>query len=42
LVCGGPLEIQTPSHTHPHLPEKGFGAVLTPVPSPLGLGGLKL
>jgi len=23
-------------HAHPHLPNEGFGAVLTPVPHPLG------
>jgi len=28
-------------HAHPHLSKEGFGAGLTPVPSALGLGGLK-
>jgi len=28
-------------HHHPHLSKEGFGASLTPAPSPLGLGGLK-
>jgi len=40
LVCGGQMEIQTPSpiideilHTHPHMSNEGFGAGLTPAPS---------
>jgi len=28
-------------HAHPHLSKEGFGAGLTAVPSPLGLGGSK-
>jgi len=40
LVCGGLMEIQTPTgpdleeifYTHPHLSEEGFGAGLTPAP----------
>jgi len=28
-------------HAHTHLSKEGFGAGLTPTPSPLGLGGLK-
>jgi len=41
LVCGGLTEIQTPApisnkilQAHPHLSKEGFGASLTPAPSP--------
>jgi len=44
LVCGGIMEIQTHRtdldeilHVQPHLYKEGFGAGLTPIPSPLFL-----